>query len=150
MPPVSNDPAAPTDVALVAWRVFLEAHAHIIRALEADLLNEQNMPLQHYDVLVQLSEATDRRLRMSELAERTLLSRSGLSRLVDRLVVEQLVVREPCADDARGVEAVLTDAGLQRLQTAWVTHVRGVRELFVTKLAGADVTAFTEALRRLA
>ncbi len=109
-----------------AWRAFLRAHATLVRRLEGELVAEHDLPLPSYDVLVQLSEAPARRLRMTELAERVLLSRSGLTRLVDRLVRDGLVERQACPDDARGTLAVLTEAGLERLRTAWPTHLRGV------------------------
>ena len=88
----------------------------MVRRLERDLLAEAELPLGWYDVLLQLAEAPERRLRMAELADRVLLSRSGLTRLVDRLAAEGLVTREPFPDDARGPYTVLTDAGLDRLR----------------------------------
>jgi DNA-binding MarR family transcriptional regulator len=118
-----------TSAELHAWRGFLRAHATVVRALEADLQAEHDLPLASYDVLVQLSEAPDRRLRMTELADRVLLSRSGLTRLADRLEREGLLTREPCPSDARGTLAVLTDAGLDRLRRAWPTHLRGVQHV---------------------
>ena len=111
---------------MTAWRTFLRAHAVVTRRLEAELVAEHDLPLASYDVLVQLSEAPDGRLRMTELADRVLLSRSGLTRLVDRLVRDGLVERQACAEDARGMLAVLTPAGLDRLRRAWPTHLRGV------------------------
>ena len=127
---------------LVAWRTFLRAHATIVRRLESELVAEHDLPLASYDVLVQLSEAPDRRLRMTELAERVLLSRSGLTRLVDRLVRDGLVERQACPEDARGTLAVLTDRGLERLRGAWPTHVRGVAE-HMARLAPEDVDTLT-------
>ena len=122
-----------------AWRGFLRAHATVVRALEADLQAEHDLPLASYDVLVQLSEAPDQRLRMTELADRVLLSRSGLTRLADRLEREGLLTREPCPSDARGTLAVLTDAGLDRLRKAWPTHLRGVREQVMSRLSPQEV-----------
>lgn len=115
-------------VELRAWRVLLRVHAHVTRQLEAELLADQGMALGTYDVLVQLSESPGRRLRMTDLAERVLLSRSGLTRLVDRLEKEGLVQREPCPDDARGTFTVLTEAGQERLATAAPGHLAGVHE----------------------
>lgn len=112
---------------LTAWRRFLRAHAHASRKLEADLLAAHDLPLTCYDVLVQLVEASERRLRMTELADRVLLSRSGLTRMVDRMVREGLVSREACTSDARGLFAVLTDKGYARLREATGTHLRGVK-----------------------
>ena len=128
-----------TSAELQAWRGFLRAHATVVRALEADLQAEHDLPLASYDVLVQLSEAPDRRLRMTELADRVLLSRSGLTRLADRLEREGLLTREPCPSDARGTLAVLTDAGLDRLRLAWPTHLRGVQQHVLSRLTAPEV-----------
>lgn len=118
----------PAQDQLAAWRLFLRAHAHLSHLLEADLLAEHHLPLPSYDVLVQLAEAPGRRLRMTELADRVLLSRSGLTRLVDRLEKDGLVERQACPGDARGTHAVLTEAGLARLRAASPTHLRGIAE----------------------
>jgi DNA-binding MarR family transcriptional regulator len=134
---------------LVAWRTFLRAHAQVTRRLEADLLAEHDLSLPTYDVLVQLSEAPDRRLRMTELAERVLLSRSGLTRLVDRLERDGLVHRQACPSDARGTHAVLSDAGLERLRAAWPTHLRGVSEYVMSRLDPAELTVLAGLLGRL-
>jgi len=128
-----------TRVQLAAWRGFLRAHATVVRALEADLQAEHELPLASYDVLVQLSESPDRRLRMTELADRVLLSRSGLTRLADRLEREGLLSRQPCPSDARGTLAVLTDAGLERLREAWPTHLRGVEQHVLRRLTPTEV-----------
>ncbi|WP_242424620.1 MarR family winged helix-turn-helix transcriptional regulator, partial [Frankia sp. EI5c] len=94
-----------------AWRRLLRAHAHVTRLLEAELDAAHQLPLAYYDVLVQLSEAPNHQLRMSELAHRVLLSRSGLTRLVDRMERDGLVERRACPSDARGTLATLTEAG---------------------------------------
>jgi DNA-binding MarR family transcriptional regulator len=133
-----------TDEQLRAWRNFLQAHAVLVRRLEADLLAEHQLPLASYDVLVQLVEAPERRLRMTELAQRVLISRSGLTRLVDRLEREGLVRREACDDDARGLFAVLTDAGFQRLRRASPTHLRGVASYAIDRLDDEQVEALAE------
>ena len=132
-----------------AWRTFLRAHATVVRALEAELLAEHDLPLASYDVLVQLSEAPDRRLRMTELADRVLLSRSGLTRLADRLEREGLITREPCPSDARGTLAVLTEAGLQRLRDAWPTHLRGVSQHVTSRLSAQEVEQLGDLLGKL-
>jgi len=136
-------------VELATWRTFLRAHAEVTRRLEHDLLAEHDLPLASYDVLVQLSETPDRSLRMTDLAERVLLSRSGLTRLVDRLVRDGLVVRQACPSDARGTLAVLTDAGAQRLAAAWPTHLRGVVENVVGRLSHDELRALGALLSRL-
>jgi len=136
---------ARTDARLESWRTFLRAHARVIRELERELVAEQDLALSDYDVLVQLSAAPDRRLRMSELADALLLSRSGATRLVDRLVAEGLVERVSCEDDRRGQWAALTERGLERLRRAAPTHVRGIEEHFLDRLSADDLRS----LRRM-
>ncbi len=142
--------SGPTRDQLAAWRAFLRAHASITRALEAELLTEQELSLASYDVLVQLAEAPDRRLRMTELADAVLLSRSGVTRLVDRLEKGGLVARCPVENDGRGVAARLTDNGLNRLRTASRTHLRGIGQHFVARLDEADLRVLERISRRLA
>ncbi len=128
-------PRAAGPSGLAAWRLFLQAQATVVRRLETELLAAHDLPLTSYDVLVQLAEAPGRRLRMSELADRVLLSRSGLTRLVDRLEREGLVRRQSCASDARGTLAVLSGAGLDRLRVAARAHLAGVRTHVTSKLS---------------
>ncbi len=135
--------------ALASWRVFLRAHAVVTRRLEAELLEEHDLPLASYDVLVQLVDAPGRRLRMTELASAVLLSRSGLSRLVDRLQREGLVAREAASEDGRGMYAVLQPAGLSRLRTAAPTHLRGVAEHMTSKFCDEELDALRALLVRL-
>jgi DNA-binding MarR family transcriptional regulator len=134
---------------LSTWRTFLRAHDTVTRRLEAELIAEHELPLASYDVLVQLSEAPDRRLRMTELADRVLLSRSGLTRLADRLERDGLISRQACPSDARGTLAVLTDAGLARLQAAWPTHRRGVAEHVTGRLTPDEVATLGALLGKL-
>jgi DNA-binding MarR family transcriptional regulator len=135
---------------MAAWRGFIEAHTHVLARLASELQEEQGLPLTWYDVLVQLSEADERRLRMHELAERVLLSQSGLTRLVDRLETEGLVERVRCADDGRGLFAQLTEAGLDALRRTYPTHLRGVREWFSDQLSDEESTVLARALVRIA
>jgi DNA-binding MarR family transcriptional regulator len=139
----------PSSEQLAAWRGFLRAHAHVVRRLESELVAAGELPLASYDVLVQLTEAPLRRLRMTELADRVLLSRSGLTRLVDRLEREGLVRREPCLDDARGLYAVATDEGVERLRRASRVHLDGVRRHFVDRFQAEELAALGELLARL-
>lgn len=132
------------------WRDFLRAHAAVTRALEDELADEKVFPLTWYDVLVQLVEAPGRRLRMTELADRVLLSRSGLTRLVDRLVKAGLVERQPCPDDARGTYTVLTAAGFARLRDAAPIHLRGVREHMTSLIRPDELAVVGAVLRRIA
>ena len=135
---------------MAAWLGFITAHAHVMARLERELLEEQSLPLTWYDVLVQLSEADGRRLRMQELADRVLLSQSGLTRLVDRLESEGLVERVRCSEDGRGYFAHLTDDGLATLRTTYPTHLRGVREWFSDLLSAEESAVLARALGRIA
>ena len=138
-----------TSVEQLAWRGFLRAHATVLRALEADLQAEHELPLASYDVLVQLSESPDRRLRMTELADRVLLSRSGLTRLADRLEREGLLTREPCPSDARGTLAVLTDAGWDKVVATAPGHVSEVRRLVFDPLTKTQVRQLHDIATRI-
>jgi DNA-binding MarR family transcriptional regulator len=129
-----------------AWRAFLDAQASILRRLEAELVATERMTLAEYDVLFQLGVAGDRRLRMTELSDRVRLSRSGLTRLVDRLVDAGLVTRGHCDSDRRGTFAVLTPAGVDRVRRARPVHLRGVRKHFVERLSPAQLCAVADAL----
>lgn len=128
-----------SDLELDAWHSFLLAHHRVIRQLDEELMREHGLPLGSYEVLLFLQRAPGRCLRMSELAERVLLSPSGLTRLVDRLVKDGLVERSPAPDDARSVHAHLTEAGMQRFRVAARTHGRGIREHFSGRLSGAEL-----------
>ncbi len=139
----------PTPEELSSWRSFLRAHAYLSRVLEAELLADQQLSLASYDVLVQLAEAPGRRLRMTELAAAVLLSRSGVTRLVDRLEKAGLVARCRVAADGRGVAAELTPAGLNRLRNAAPTHLAGVVRHFVDRLDRDDLAAMERISRRL-
>lgn len=134
---------------LLAWRSFLPAHSQISRTLEAELLAAHELSLACYDVLVQLSQAPERSLRMTELAERVLLSRSGLTRLVDRLERGGLVVRKACPSDARGTHAVLTEAGRARLRAATPTHLAGVAQRVTGRLSAEQVRQLGQLLDKL-
>ena len=124
-----------TDEQLAAWSGFLLGHAQIVRALDAELEREHGLPLTSYDVLIQLSLAPDRRLRMSELADAIVLSRSGLTRLVDRLERGGLVERERGEADPRQMYARLTDRGFEVLEEATPTHIAGIKERFLDRLS---------------
>jgi len=135
---------------MAAWRSFMEAHARVLTQLSRELKDEESLPLTWYDVLVQLSEADDRRLRMQELADRVLLSQSGLTRLVDRMERAGLVERFRCADDGRGLFAQLTPEGLTVLRRTYPTHLRGVREWFADALSPEEADLLASALGRIA
>jgi DNA-binding MarR family transcriptional regulator len=136
-------------VELDAWRSFLRAHSKVTRLLDAELTAECDLPLGSYEVLLHLNEAPDRRLRMTDLADRVLLSRSGLTRLVDRLERDGLIRRESCPSDLRGTNAVLTDEGLDRLRSAAPIHLRGVREHIVDLLSEEELATIATAFGRI-
>ena len=135
---------------LAAWRAFLEAHARTTELLARELKETEGIALTWYDVLVQLSEADDHRLRMQELADRVLLSKSGLTRLIDRMERHNLVHRSACPSDRRGTFAELTPEGLTMLRKAAPTHLRGVREHFAELFDDDEATTLTELLGRVA
>jgi DNA-binding MarR family transcriptional regulator len=139
----------PSDWRLGVWRSFLRAHAGVVGALERELSTEAGLPLAWYDVLLQLAEAPERRLRMAELADRVLLSRSGLTRLVDRLAAEGLVRRERSPDDARGTYTVLTVAGIDRLRRAVPTHLGGVERHWLSRYSDDELRQLGELFGRL-
>src|ERR671925_585021 len=120
---------------LGAWRGMLRVHSALVKALDAELLGAHSLPLTSYEVLINLEAAPGRRRRMAELADSVLLSRSGTTRLVDRLERDGLLAREDCPDDGRGSFAVLTEGGAQLLARARATHLAGVRERFLRHFA---------------
>ncbi|MEA2467275.1 MAG: hypothetical protein QOJ57_1401, partial [Thermoleophilaceae bacterium] len=134
---------------LDAWRGFLRAHATLVSNLDEELTERHGLPLSSYDVLVQLDEAPDGRLRMSALADAVLLSRSGLSRLVTRLERQGLIERAECENDARGSFAAITDQGRERLNEARVTHRAGVRERFFDRLGEREQRQLAKVWSRL-
>jgi len=130
------------------WRLLLEAHHNLAGRLERDLEEEHGFGLDWYDVLYQLSRAGGR-LRMHELADATLFSRTDCTRLVDRLEVEGLVGREPDTADRRGVFAVLTGEGKATLRRAAVTHLDGIQRYFGAHLTPDQVGVMHTALRQV-
>lgn len=136
-------------VALEAWRSYLQSHASIVRALDSELLAVHGMTTRDYEVLLYLSQAPDRRLPMSVLAESTMLTRSGITRLVDGLVAAGLIERVSCPEDARVSYAKLTDAGYGKLRDAGSTHVAGIRRLFLEHFTAEEMEQLAALLSRL-
>jgi DNA-binding MarR family transcriptional regulator len=135
---------------LGAWRGLLRVHAGMTKALDAELVREHGLPLSSYEVLLFLADAPDGRLRMSELAEGVLLSRSGLTRLVDRMEREGLLRRERCEDDARGYHALITDKGRELFGRARRTHLDGVRERFLSRLSPEELRTLARLWEKVA
>ena len=134
---------------IAAWQAFLEAHAIIIRALEQEMAEEQGLPLTWYDILIHLDHASQDRLRMQALAECLLLSRSGVTRLIDRMEQAGLVRRESCPDDRRGSYAIITQEGKGVLQRATPGHLRGIQRHFLHHLNDWDIGALRLALSKV-
>jgi DNA-binding MarR family transcriptional regulator len=134
---------------LAAWRGFLRVHARLLRELDAQLLAAHGLSVSSYEVLLFLADSDGGSMRMSGLADSVLLSRSGLTRLVDRLEREGLVRRERCDSDARGLNAVITAAGRRRFASARRTHLAGVRELFLDPLGERGQAQLASLLGRL-
>jgi len=143
------DPVGLDERELAAWRGFLRAHREVVAHLDEELQRSHDLPLSSYEVLLYLAQADGGRLRMGELADRLLLSRSGLTRLVDRLERRDLVARERCKEDARGLFARITPAGRELFVAARPDHLDGVRRHYLSRLDDADIENLTAAWRRL-
>ncbi|SIN41148.1 MarR family winged helix-turn-helix transcriptional regulator [Micromonospora cremea] len=146
--PEWGQPLNPDEEAIV--RVLNRIMYALPRAIDADMAREQRLPLIDYLALMHLSEAPHSRLRMSELAAVCGMSVSGMSRVVHRLESQGLIQRIRCEEDGRGWNAVLTDAGLARLQQAWPTSLASVRRHFLDHLTGLDLGTLSQALRKVA
>ena len=133
-----------------ALRGLLRAHACLAKRLDADLEQAHRLPMTSYEVLNHLQEASGGRMRMCELAEQAQLSRSGLTRLVDRLARDGLLERCSCEHDARGSYACLTDAGRERLEEAHVTHLAVVREHFFSRFSEEELSTLADMWERIA
>lgn len=148
-PAAAEADAGLTAAELDAWRGLLRVHASLMKELDAELEAAHRLPLTSYEVLLHLAEAPDRRMRMCDLADSVLLSRSGMSRLVDRLERDGLLERAACSADARGSFAVITEAGLELLASARPTHHEGIRRRFLSHFEADDLARMTEYWQRL-
>src|SRR5215210_516674 len=118
---------------------MLRAHSELTSELDAELTRDHELPLSSYEVLLFLNDADGGRMRMSELAESVLLSRSGLTRLVDRLERDGLLKRRRCESDARGYFAEITPKGRRKFAAARTSHLEGVRRLFLDRFSRAEL-----------
>lgn len=147
---VNTDDGSPLDPGeLLAWQGFLRAHATLVRGLDAELRADAGLALTEYEVLLLLATAPEGCLRISQLSDATLLSLSGASRLIDRLVHAGLVEKRACADDRRGALAVVTEEGLRRWRGARSVHLAGVRRRFFAFLSPRERTLLAEIWARL-
>jgi DNA-binding MarR family transcriptional regulator len=134
---------------LGAWRGLLRTHAMLVKRLDAELDAEHGLPLTSYEVLLHLADAPERKMRMCDVADSVLLSRSGLTRLIDRLERDGFVERVSCPDDARGAYAKLTHDGYAKLEAARSTHLEGVREHFLRHFGDEELEVLAEAWMRV-
>src|SRR5262245_20938942 len=134
---------------LAAWEAFVFAHAAAVGRIEREFAAAGVVSLTWYDVLTALTAAPGHRLRLQDLADEVVLSRSGLTRLVDRIEAAGLIRREPCETDRRGTYAVLTSAGEEAVAKAWPVYARGVARHFADRLTGEEKRALAAALRRV-
>jgi DNA-binding MarR family transcriptional regulator len=140
--------SSPPREQLVVWRTFLEASFALIDILDAELQEQQGISLRWYDVLVHLEEA-EHGVRMNELASRILASKSGLTRVIDRMEEAGLVERQRPADDRRVIEIVMTPAGRRALANARSVHRRGIDEHFAQHLSKRDFDSLSRALEKV-
>ncbi|MGH2512579.1 MAG: MarR family winged helix-turn-helix transcriptional regulator [Candidatus Limnocylindrales bacterium] len=151
--PVQTESAQATlnahDPRLETWRAFLMAHALLTRRLDEDLRSAEGLTLGEYSALLQVAEAPGHSLRMNQLADGIFLSRSGVTRLIDRLEADGLIERSSCTSDGRGSLAVLTDAGLVRLRAASGTHLRGIDQYFLAVIAGSDLEQLNQTFKAI-
>ncbi|MGN6379391.1 MAG: MarR family winged helix-turn-helix transcriptional regulator [Gaiellales bacterium] len=132
------------DTELAAWKGFLSAHHGLVARLDAELVQRHRLPLSSYEVLLQLANGPAGGMRMSDIAERVFLSRSGLTRLVDRLVREGLVERRSCPSDLRGQLALITDRGREVFAEARSTHLEGVRREYLERFSEPELADLAE------
>ena len=134
---------------LEAWRAYLQSHASILRVLDAELVAQQGITTRDYEALLYLNQAQDKRLPMSALASRTMLTRSGITRLIDGLVSGGFVERIACPEDARICYAQLTEAGENKLREAGCTHVASIHRLFLEHFTPQEIAQLAGLLGRL-
>jgi DNA-binding MarR family transcriptional regulator len=139
-----------TERELGAWRGLLRTHAMLVKRLDAELDAEHGLPLTSYEVLLHLADAPERKMRMCDVADSVLLSRSGLTRLIDRLERDGFVERVSCPDDARGAFARLTEDGHAKLEAARSTHLEGIRAHFLSHFGDEELEVLAEAWVRVA
>jgi DNA-binding MarR family transcriptional regulator len=142
LPKASSEPLTTSELA--AWRGFLRTHARLLRHLDRQLTDEQGLPTSSYEVLLRLAEAPRGTMRMKDIADSLLLSRSGLSRVVDELERKGSVERRSCPSDARGTEAVITRSGRSAFRKAQNSHLRSVRAEFLDKLTDKQLRALAD------
>lgn len=132
-----------------AWRLFLQTHARVLARLEEDLERQTGLPLSWYDVLAHLRSAPDRRLRLQDLARSVVISKSGLTRRIDRMEEAGLVRRCGCQEDKRGAFAVLTDEGARAVERAMPVHLADVERHVLRHLTDTEAEVLIAAFGRI-
>lgn len=138
-----------TEEIVQPWRTLLRAHAVVVDQLAKEMEAEAGLPLGWYEVLLFLQESAEGRLRMHEIADSMLLSRSAVTRFVDRMEAAGLVARESCPSDRRGLEVVMTDAGRDMFRRAGRVHLRGIKEHFAANLTDAEAAVIVSAMAKV-
>jgi DNA-binding MarR family transcriptional regulator len=133
---------------LEAWKGLLVAHATLVEQIDREMARADLVPLDWYDALLALEDAPNQRLKMSDLADQVLLSKSGLTRLVDRLEAKGYIRREACRADRRVAYAVLTPEGLKAREASWPTYRAAIQEHFVSQLSCEEAKVIGNALAR--
>src|SRR5215208_525867 len=149
VPATSTTAVALSPAELRAWRGMLRVHSRLVKALDAQLEEDHGLPLTSYEVLLRVADADGERMRMCDVADSILLSRSGLTRLVDRLERDGLLARVACDDDARGAFATLTPAGRRKLDASRATHLDGVRSMFLDHFSDEELATLGRLWDRL-
>lgn len=147
---MTQDPRWLDETEMRAWRGFIEVSGRVVQALDASLKESAGMTFDDYEVLVHLSEAPERRLRMTELSERLLHSQSRLTQRVDRLVKRGWVCREKCDEDRRGTFAVLTADGFAAIASAAPQHLADVRRLLLDHIRHGELASVADIFERIA
>ena len=138
-----------TDTHIQMWRSFLETHATVVKYLERRIQEQHGLPLSWFDVLIQLADGPECRLRMGELAESVLLTRSGITRLMDRMIEAGLVDREPCPGDRRGYYAVITQKGRDAIERVGPDHSKDAWEVFLGHVSEEEAVMMRKVFGRV-
>lgn len=131
------------------WRAFIEAHSAVMRVLEQDMMEKHGLALSWYDVLLHLAEAPEGRLRLGELANSVILTKSGITRLIDRMVDAGMVVREACPGDRRGYYAVITQSGRDTIEKVGPGHSQKAWEVFLSQVSPEEAAVLHRVFRRV-
>jgi len=145
----STDTQNTQSIHLQMWRSFLETHSTVVKFLERRMDEQHGLPLAWWDVLIQLADGPEGRLRMGELAESVLLTRSGITRLVDRMIVAGLVDREPCPGDRRGYYAVITQQGRDTIEKIGPDHSKDAWEVFLGHIDEEEAALMSQVFTRV-